>query len=465
MRIGVTAKQHEICTCFGPRYLSVMAGRGFGKTEIFKGRSTYLCTRYPKFHYIFISPVADLGETAFEEMVADNSFYKHVRAATNRKYPQIDFKNKSWIKFRSLQRPRGLKGKNIHEAFLDEIQEQEYTERVFRRIIDPMVRGASPVGNHGTIVMAGQFGNPWMKEQYYNFGSPTLDDEKTLNPTYQPAAFRSWRIPASEGYIYQDEAGARDYAEKKQRAIDTGKIHAWNAEMECIPTESEYAAFNADQIDEVSIRTKYRVKPKDQPNFPNVLNRAQTQPTAGMGYIVISDPGRRVDPTSVTVGDVLGNIVHEETYPLGQEHSVSARKAALLAVRFNNALLICAANEFIVKGRTDDSYVTDYKNAADTYHLDFKAVYEGGGEKKRMVERAMLALEQKVVVIAPECTTTLAQMKAYLYAEKKRAGLRHMEYGAPPGQHDDCVTCFYIYVEAAVTRQWGPRGGQYQGMM
>ncbi len=462
MRIGVTAKQHEICTCFGPRYLAPMAGRGFGKTEVFKGRSTYLCTRYPKFHYLYISPVSDLGETVFEEMVSDNSFYKHVKTATNHKYPQIDFKNKAWIKFRSLQRPRGLRGKNIHEAFLDEIQEKEYTERVFRRVIDPMVRGQSPVGNHGTIVFSGQFGHDWFKKQIYNFGSPTLDDEVTPNPMYQPNAYRSWRISASEGYIYQTPDGQVDYAQKKQRAIDTGQLHAWNAEMECIPTASEYAAFNTDQIDEVSIRTLHQLG-TDQ-RFP-MPNRMEAQPRSGVQYIVVADPGRTVDPTGILIGDSSGNVVFEDVYPLGQDHAISARNAAQLAVKYNNALLICAANEFRKGNSDDDAYVILYKEMADRFHLTFRAVYEGGGEKVRMIDRFTLALQQKLFAIAPQCVKTLTQLKAYEYAEKKKSGgLKKMEFSGPEGTHDDLVSCAYIYVEAAITRQWtaDTRGTPYR---
>lgn len=451
MRIGLVQWQHEAATCIGPRYLTMMVGRGGGKTNTIAARIRYLCTRFPKFVYLYVSPVSDLGDEVFDEITGNTAFMRqYVRSADKRKYPEIIFKNKSRAKFRSMQRPRGLRGKNINEVSLDEIQDPIYTKEHFEKIINPMVRGLSPAGNFGTIVFSGQFksGEDWVKEKFYNYGSKFLDDGKQVNPLYQPARYRSWRIPASEGFIYQGEKGKADYELRKAEIIGGGGQAVWDQEYECIPTASQYAAFPADQLDEISKYCDFQIGS----NFTRRLQIEQ-QPRAGERYCVVADPGRKPDPTGIVIGDSRGNVVFEDVYSIGQPHKVSARNAALLAIKYNRALLVCAANEFVQHGKTDDAYVHDYKQQADAFHLDFKAVYEGGNEKNRMVDNLNLALQAKKFTIPTQCGKLITQLKEYEYVEKKKSGLKRLQYEGS-GAHDDLVSCMYIYVEAVITREW-----------
>ena len=460
MEIALTEWQHDFAMCDGPRYLVAMVGRGGGKTNALMARATRLCTTYPKFQYMYVSPVLDLAEECFEEMTGNPQFMKHVRRATNKKYPQIDFKNKSCWKGRSMQRPQGLRGKNINELGLDEIQNPIYTENHFHRILNPMVRGPSPVGNFGTVCMAGQFGNLWVKEQFYDFGSPTLDDGEP-NPRYQPHMWRSWRIPASQGFIYQQGDGPADYLRRRDELIQAGKLGEWNQEYECLPTASIYAAFPSVQIDAVSKDLQYQIGGDER--YPRRLQMEEPRPN--VSYLVCVDMGRRIDPTAVLVGDAAGNVVHEEEYRLGQEHAISARDACKTCVRYNMATLILDVTGGANPGKSSDeqdAFVKFYREEADKYGITVRAVYQNQANKNRMVENLGLKLQARGIAIPRECVKTLAQMKAYEYKPNKHDN-KIMGYGGPLGTHDDFVSCLYMYVEGLI-RGWAeqPRGATYR---
>ncbi len=458
MQIALTEWQYDFVMCDGPRYLTAMVGRGGGKTNAIMARATRLCTTYPKFQYMYISPVGDLGETCFEEMTNNSYFMKHVRKATNRKYPQIDFKNKSCMKFRSMQRPRGLRGKNIHEVALDEIQDLVYTKAHFQNIIDPLVRGASPIGNFGTVCMAGQFGNPWVKEQFYDFGSP-VNDDGSKNERYQPHMWRSWRIPASKGWIYEQGDGPADYQRRKEQLISAGEKAVWDQEYECIPTANQCAAFPTVQIDDVSKNTPIQIGSERTPR----RNAIEENPRSGVPYVAVVDLGCQPDPTGIIIGDNRGNVVYEEEYPVGQLHEVSARKACALAAKFNRAILVIDSTGGAQPGKPDpDAFVKYYRQFADDFGLGgFYPIYFGGNsgrEKQRMVNNFTLYLQSKRIAIPVKCVKTLTQLKAYEY--RRNANKKLMEYGGPRGTHDEFVSCMLMYVEA-LQRDWAHlhRGG------
>ncbi len=450
MKIGLMKFAHDFVKCIGPRYISFMAGRGAGKTHAIIARMKWLCTRYPKFHYMYVSPTIELGQEVYEEMIGDANFMKFVKSHNCKNgCPQINFKNKSWIKFRSMQRPQSLRGKNLHEVGMDEQQNPIYTEAVFNRVLNPMLRGKSPIGNFGTLVMLGQFkgGDDWPKRRFYDFGREHLDDEKTVNPRYQPGMYRSWRIPASEGYIYQIDGGAEEYARRREEHLSAGHRNEWEQEYECIPCVSQYAAFPADQIDDISKNRLWQIGGTNRYRLA-----PQQGPRQGVGYAVIVDMGRTTDPTGILIGDQFGNIVHEEIYPLGQLHEISARKAAMTAARWNKACLVVDATGGAKPGQPDqDSYVKFYRQFADKFNLDFHPIYQGGNEKVRMVDNVTLFLQGKKFAIPKECVNCIGQLKAYEYSQNKKT--KRMEYSGPVGTHDEMCSCVLMYIEA-LTREW-----------
>lgn len=450
----------DFATCWGPRYLVFMGGRGVGKTHALAARIILLTTRFKKFNYLVIVPNAsELGEQIFDTLMENDVFrLQHVRHANSHNGYSIRLKNGSRIKIVSVARARiSLRGKNINELAVEECQNREYTEAMFEQLFETMVRGASPVGNRGTILFVGQFGNEWIKRRLYDFGSATLDDGAP-NPRYTPSLFRSWRVPASEGFIYKQPGGPEDYARRRQMAIDAGRLHAFNQEMECIPTASEYAAFSPEMIDDVSKHTQFKLGGDGRYPRPNII---ETRPFSLAEYVVVVDPGRTTDPTGILVGDAFGNIADTDCYPRGQDHEVSARNACRLAQLYGSspkspALLVCMANEFRRKGQTDDRYAEIYKRHCLNSHVPFECLYEGGGAKQDFVDGLQLALQRKRIAIPKNCDTLLAQLKAYEFRKKKRWNIGgQMEYGAPEGQdsHDDLVSCLYGYVEA-LNQEW-----------
>ena len=462
--IAVMPCMMEMVTTVGPRYLTMMAGRGAGKTHGIGCRIKYLTSSYPGFKYVYLGPSTKHGKDVFNELRCDYDYRKFIRSANARDpYPIIKLKNESEVVFRSVARGDILTGGNEHEFCLDESQHRIYTEDLVDAILNPALRVDSPVGNKGTLLMCGQFrGDDWRKKRFWNYGVSTLDDGEP-NPMYMPNEYRSWRAPASAGWTYQVAGGPERYEQERQRHIRDGKQSFWDQEFDCLPCSNQYAAFPPDSIDDCSIRMPYRLC---RSNEERTKNEVETEPRPGMGYAVVVDPGEVIDPCGVLVGDARGNIVAERVYPRGQRMELSARNAALLARKFNNATLVCMANEFRAPGEKGEAYVTKFREAAREFGLTFKDLYEGGGLKKRMIRYLLFGFQDKTVAIAPGCTQLLAQLKAYEYSVSKRPGSeKRMTYSAPDGQHDDLCSAAMGYFEFAVTHKWVffDDGSRYRG--
>src|SRR6187402_1401997 len=142
-KLALMPFEREVVTINGVRFLCLMAGRGGGKTHAIQARIKYVCTKYRRFQYMYISPVSDLALEVFNELIADADFRRFIKSHSTRPYPEIKLKNGSVVKFRSFQRPEAIRGKNMNEICIDESQSDEFTESALDTILNPMLRTPS----------------------------------------------------------------------------------------------------------------------------------------------------------------------------------------------------------------------------------------------------------------------------------------------------------------------------------
>ncbi len=415
--------------------MCLMAGRGAGKTHAILARIKFLTTIYRKFHYVYIGPTQNHAASAFRELCSDPDYKRFIlRAAKRDPHPQVILKNGSTVVFRTFGRAEAIRGGNDHEVCFDESQDPIYTEAAIDEILIPMLRVPSPAGGRGVLLMAGQFrGDDWRKNQYYNYGIEYLRDGSP-NPLYKPDQYRSWRVPSSEGYTYKTPGGPELYARERERVLSAHKKSVWEQEYECIENANRYAAFPPEQI------------------TSTIRGNIEEQPRENENYLVAADLGRRIDPTSVIVGDSQNRIVYEEIFPLNQDHILSARQVARIALKYNKAPIVVDSTGGATGGKQRESFVELYRAEADICGLTVFDVWFNYESKRRMIDNLSIAFARNQIGIPGACVNTLRQLRAYEY-RLKSAHSKLYEYAGPRGTHDDLVAALAMYWEG-VLRGW-----------
>lgn len=420
----------EVVQSLYVRYLILMWGRGAGKTHAITARIKWLTTKYPKFQYMYIGPLAEHGGAVFKTLCNDYEFRKFIRRSYSRPYPTIELKNGSVVTFRSFQRPDTLKGGNLNEICLDESQDDCFTEDAVDTVIIPMLRTPSPAGGRGVLLMAGQFrGNDWRKTRYYDYGIPTLEDGKP-NPKYDPTQYRAWRVPASEGYTYKVEGGAELYAAERARYLAAGRRAQFEQQYECIPCANQNSVYQPHLVDAVTNAT---LKPgsMDVP-WPRDL------PT-----VTAVDIAAIVDYSAVCVVDSRGVVVYSEQFPK-QNHQISAERAAQVALHFKSKALICDATGGGRPGESQENYsrvIQLYREACKNRNLHFQPFFFMN-QKQRVVVDLEVAMQQRRISIPAEFKALIEQLKSYEFTYNEKT--KWYNYGAPRGQHDDLLSALLM---------------------
>lgn len=421
--ISVMPFQREFLSA-AERFLALMAGRRAGKTDAIKSRIK-LRTQRPKFSYTYVTPLYSQALEVYNELISDATYKHRIIRHRERPYPHYWLRNGSRVKFKSFQRPEGLRSTGEDEICIDESQDDVVTEHAVKTVVMPMLGD-----RRGTLVLAGQFrGHDWRYEQYWLRGQRVFDgripDFAHLagqpNPRYNPR-FRSWAVHAREGYVFQTPGG-REELELQQSLISSGQ---WAQEWACIPGANAKAAFLPRHIDAIIAGEASARRP-------------------GQRYIAGLDLGRVVDQSALVVLEVdTGIVVHAEKLPPRMEHAQQARLVSQVANSYNACVVMDCTGGATGGHAPKDSYTQFYRQTVK----DLREFFWSRNNKQQVISELSLNVEQNKIKIPAQFGDLLKELRQYEYEYQNG----YYDYHAPRGQHDD-------YVAALAMAVWGRTRG------
>lgn len=415
VELFATPAQIPVLEC-NATLIGFFAGRRWGKTDTWFNRCTQRTFSAPR-RFMYCAPSYALCKEQCDRCV--NLWPREfVKRSTMQPFPLIELRNGSVIHFRSLDRPRLLRGGQFDEIDVDEIQ--DIPEETFDQVLMPMISD-----RRGTIMVMGQFRGQhcWYYQRIY---LPGQNQEQHF--------IRSFVFPTSTGLQFQNAKGREMLAFMKTsipRAV-------YEQEYECLATENIAAVFRYADLQIIK------------------RGEASADPRGGRHYIIGYDLGEHHDPSALVVLEYeTGTIVHAETIPLRIKHEVQAKKLAETARRYGGASVVIdgTGNGTGGQRKGPDETIRYYRDLIP----DVRVVYWTEAFKAELVRTASLAIENAVLKklaggimplnVPAEHKLLHDQLAAY---EFRREGERYI-YGAPvkSGLHDDVASAFFMTLHAA----------------
>ncbi|MHC1599282.1 MAG: terminase large subunit domain-containing protein [Candidatus Methanospirareceae archaeon] len=381
------------------KFITVVAGRKFGKTKCMAFLALWYALTHPKHRLLIVAPSYPQATIMFREIW---SFIRHsvvdrfVAKILKTPFPQIYFKNEAEIQARSTQNPDLLRGEEAHFIIMDEaayIKDEVVTE-----VLEPMllvtngrwIKISTPAGrNH--------FYDTFLKGQSEEF------------PEYSSYQFPSTANP----YV------SEDFLELKKRELGENSI-AFRTEYLAEFVEDQNAVFKWADI---------------QKNVANIEMRDMGEP--GRVYAIGCDLAKYQDYTVIAVLDVTEKpykLVHFERFNRRPYAEVIMRLKDLYK-RFNYAKVL------IDSTGVGDPVLEDLQDVgAEGYVFTSKS-------KVQLIQRLQACLENGEVKY-PYIEELIKELQFFEY-QLTRTGVK-ME--ARSGFHDDCVIALALAVWAAENR-------------
>lgn len=412
IRLHATPDQIEVITA-KERFLTVMAGRRWGKTFTCCNRIVNKSFQQDNNRYWYIAPTYAQARSQYNRIRSNEGLKDLQKHAQLQPYPMIEFTNGSTVGFRSFDRPDNLRGDGLDEVWVDEIQDID--EESFWPVIRPLISD-----RRGTLGISGQFrGKNWYYEQMYVKG---IDGPEKRN------GFRSWRFPSSSGLVFQSDEGREELEIVKTQLPKM----VYEQEYECVPLANQASVFRYDDIEQIT-------------NGDSVKNGE-----AGKKYVIGLDLGRVVDPSALVVFDCSSKrVVYSELRPLKEPHEIGAQHAAQIQRAFNGATIVIDSTGGATGGKSNrdrDAYVKYYRQSCGSVR-EFTWSY---ASKRRIIENLQLGIEQGAFTIPSSEKTLLDQLRQYEY---RLVGGGKLIYQGPGGHDDDLVAAMAMAYEGYV-RHW-----------
>jgi len=412
IQLAGTTVQREICEC-RKRYLGMFAGRRVGKTFTIRNRIVSRCMTQPGFRYWYVAPTYAQCREQYQGMVDHPALVEYIEKFRLQPYPRVDFKNGSYVAYRSFERAANLRGSGLDEVGVDEIQDIDETD--FWAVVRPLISD-----RRGTLMVAGQFrGFNWYYDQFYVPGQ---------NPNSR--THKSWRIPSSEGLVFLSKEGQ----EELEFAKATLPRAIYDQEYACIPSANQAAVFREEDLTACTGGKRYR---KSAPNRKNVIGL---------------DLGRIADPSAIVVLNAeVGRVLYSELRPLRERHEVTAKYVARLQRDFGGAPVVVDVTGGATGGHApQDAYVKFYRREIK----NLREFVWNRGNKERIIQHLAVAIEQHNLQIPKSEAELHDQLR--LYEFEYRGG--RYDYHGPRGHSDDMVAALAMAWYAKV-RNWGTRMG------
>lgn len=442
LKLKLTRRQADIAFCQA-RFQLLAAGRRFGKTYMLEERAANKARHRGHLH-TYVTPLSAQGLEVYQRMISNPRWQHLIAKKRERPFPQIWWRTGARTRFKSMQRPENLRSTGEDAIDLDEIQDPCYTEHEIKTVIMPMLGD-----RRGTLLMAGQFrGHNWYYNQFYLAGQSQWllgpDGQPLLDKSGNPIAnvrrdvqsrtpvpmYASWRIPSSEGHVFQGEDGRAEL--ELQRSLVPKAV--WDQEWECIPSANVRAVFDAEQL-------KWMMD-----NSPAAFVQAE----AGWRYVIGLDLGGKRDYSAYVVmawdqHRQVGHVVHAERFPLRTLHADQAKRMQQISAMWGCPVV--ADNTGGATGGVGqiDAVFQHYRSQV----RDLREWTFTHKSKGLLVRNMELMFEQQRLTIPRDMTDLYQELSEYEWEYKAGA----YRYGSPAGKHDDLVMALGLAIEGAL-RGW-----------
>ena len=375
----------------------LVCGRRYGKNFGWRYRAIDRCLGRKNFEYTYCAPSYALGQAEWETIALNPGCIPFIAHSSKKDpYPIIRWKNGSVLHFRSLDRPRNLRGGGDDEIAIDEIQDAD--EDIIESVVKPRI-----TDRFGTLVMMGQF-SPYVYDKYY------LRAKKNSN-------IKVFHHPTTDGIRFQGEKGKRRLADLKEDIPPT----VWDQEYMVIPGGGSRGVFRHEKVMASKVGGFHTIQ-------------------GSSTYVAGLDLGMIEDPAALAIVDAENStVVYSQEFPLGQDHMETAQQVAGILSGFGNPTCLMDETGGATGGKTkrQDEYTRYYRE----YYGNIRGVVWTKTYKTRMVRNLSLAFENGEIKVDEKNQGLLDELVKYTYTRRKNGDY---DYHGPSGKKDNYVAALMM---------------------
>ena len=390
------------------RFNVIVGGKRVGKSKIAAVIGLIELLK-PNTHSWIIAPYSALGRVIWDYIYEwSNKYFHQILKPTVQMMQIRNIYLDSIIEIKTADNPVALKGRGLDLAIGDEVG--DWKSKVWEKYVEPNISEVRPSGQKGRTFLIGNanyMGSEWHKMSnqkgpgIFNYHLPTAIEEDGIIRSNNP------EIITTEELI---------------RLKKTMSVREWNNQM--------LAHFVPDR----------------GVVFANILECAKGEfrtPAEGRFYTMGVDLARVQDFTVVTVVDNLThNVVYWERFNQ-LEWEFQEDRIIKVAKEYGIANTRC-----VVDATSLGDYVT--RNLAKR-GLSVEGVVFNNQNKKDMVDKLSILMSLKKIKY-PYIQELIEELQVYSYRMTEQ---NRVQYAAPSGFHDDCVTSLFL----ATSRLSGDPGG------
>ena len=333
-------------------------------------------------------------------------------------HPHFTMINGSEVHFRSLDRPKNLRGPGVDDMFVDEAA--RVSETMIWETLRPMLSD-----RRGRLVLLSTFhGLNWFHDLHKKgLGSNAL-------------GARSFIYASPTGIVFQGAEGIRELALARAQVTEA----IWNQEYLCLPSSKADQAFKF-------VAQCVAGLPAE---FPPSGNRCL------LGY----DSGKTADPAAICVLDAdAGAVLHSEGLGLGTPYQRQVERVAVIATRYGAPVIVdstgAGTRDAIVDFIRDRLAQLCPGGAPPVYGVQIK-----GRIQAQLVNSLDLVMQQGRLSIPQDFRDLIRELTNYAFAYIENEGRPSiLTYGPPAGGHDDHVNALML-ANWARAKGWAHSRGQ-----
>ena len=376
------------------QFLTVAAGRRFGKSEAMAVLALYNALRNPNTIQFIIAPTYDQSMVIFEtilKFLGKSPFGSLVKKTRYSPYPQLYFKHGSEIHARSSDKYNNLRGRKAHVVILDEAA--FIKDAAVYEVIEPML-----ADYNGRLI---KISTPWGKNHFYDSYMRGVEGVKG----YESFRFPSWANP----YI------SHEFLEMKKREYGENSIR-WKTE------------FEAEFIDDSALVFPWQLIELAVEDY-----KVPIQPQEGRIYSMGVDVAKYQDYTVIIVVDVT-----EPPYRVVYFERFNNKPWGYIVDRIVNVHKRYKARGFIdTTGVGDPIYERVMEKGGSLSPFVFTST-----SKQQLIDNLRAKFENAELVI-PRIQELIDELRFFEY-NLTPTGRMKME--ARYGFHDDCVMALALAV-------------------
>jgi hypothetical protein len=410
--------QIDCITC-AARIMFLFAGRGAGKTScVGRVRLVLHCLTNIDNLCVYLAPTYAIAKREYKALSKQADLQEVIVSCSEVPVPTITFTTGSKLTFRSLDRGDNLLGQHPNFMVIDEVQSIE--ERFFDSILRPQL-GA----HRGSVLAMGQFctrgKSGWLYKRFYLPGQDLTQNN-----------IRSWIVPSSEGVMYSGPEGT----EELRLIKETTPPLDFQRQYEALPLEIANSAFRPEDVD------------------ASIGGNIETGPDGEQAYLMAIDIGRISDPSAwvmvKTKSRDFCQVVNAWVRPLGERHEMGSAEANRIARIYDCSTAIVDNTGGGTGGRGAEGETDTFAKYYRGQVQNVRPFYFTTKTKNQAIQDMMLAFEQKKIMIPPQLTELIKQIKDYRWEQKGH----RLIFQGPGGKDDDLVQALSMALFAVRSGWW-----------